>query len=82
MSCTPLPEAAKSVRPKQQTRLFYLVVYASGLGKANVVAWARKDFKRSKAANCSVDISMGPFRPPVRGVRDAATSAQFGMKRR
>ncbi len=52
------------------------------LGKANVVAWARQDFKRSKAANCSVDISMGPFRPPVRGVRDAAISAQFGMKRR
>ncbi len=53
-----------------------------GLGKANVVAWARQDFKLSKAVNCSVDISMGPFCPPVRGVRDAATSAQFGAKRR
>ncbi len=52
-----------------------------GTGDANVAPWARQDFKRSMAANYSVDISMGPFRPPVRGVRDPATAAQFGMKR-
>ncbi len=53
-----------------------------GTGEGQRCRLARQDFKRSKAANCSVDISIGPFFPPVRRVMDAAISAQFGMKRR
>ncbi len=47
----------------------------TGLRKANVVAWERQDFKRSKASNCLLDISIGPFGAPARGLRDAATVA-------
>ncbi len=40
--------------------------WAHGLGKANVVNRARQNLKPSIAANCSVDISMWAFCPPVR----------------